>query len=358
MPSTKSRKVVFDATSLRYLHTGLGQVSFHFLQQWARLNPPDFRLHALIHPGQKSLVPQGVRIERAHYLRRHSTPFIQQFLYFGCDLWHMSTENTRLTGIPHRVPLILTIQGLHFLDEETGPKAELELKKVQKLADRASIITVASKYTEDLVRNKLDIRGKAIEIIPYGVSVGPSSDSPPAWAPSSPFLFSVATFFERKNLHVLLPMMKHLPEYKLIMAGDTNRSYGGEIKEMIRRQGLQDQVVLPGEISEKEKFWLYQHGEMLLFPSISEGFGIPVIEAFIFGKPVCCSRFGSLPEVGNTFAGYWDSFDPEHMASVVRASMLKDPSSANKRIEYAGKFTWAKVVGRYLDLYRKILADA
>lgn len=356
MQSTRPRKVIFDATSLRYLHTGLGQVSFHFLQQWAVLNPPDLQLHALVHPGLKNLVPEGIAVEGANYFRRHSPPSIQKYLYFGCDLWHMSTENTKLTGIPPGVPLILTIQGLHFLDEVSGPKAELELKKVQQLTDRATIVTVASKYTEDLVRKKLDLKGKSIQIIPYGVTPGPESETDPQWAPSSPFLFSVATFFERKNLHVLLPMMKELPEYKLILAGDTNRTYGRKIKEMISELGLGEQVILPGEISDKEKTWLYQHGEMLLFPSISEGFGIPVIEAFNFGKPVCCSRFGSLPEVGGALAGYWDNFEPGHMASVVRKALISDSSMAGKRKDYAGNFTWTKVVSRYIDLYRKILA--
>lgn len=356
MPSTRVPRVIFDASSLRYLHTGLGQVSYHFLQEWSLLNPHDMQLYALVHPRLRNLVPPNINIEPANYLRRHAPPGLQRFLYFGRNLWHMSTENTRLTGIPPGVPLIITIQGLHFLDEIEGEKAQKELMKVQQLVNRSVVITTGSQFTADLVRSKLDIGRKSIQVIPYGVKIGAPSEKPPSWAPTTPFLFSVATFFERKNLHVLIPMMKYLPEYKLILAGDSNRSYGKRIIDLIRSQELENQILLPGEITEQEKFWLYTNGEALLFPSISEGFGIPTIESFNFGKPVCSSRYGSLPEVGGEFATYWDNFEPEYMANTVRSALSQDARLSEKRKEYAAQFTWSKMVERYHELYRRILA--
>lgn len=356
MQSPDRPSIIIDGSPLRYLYTGLGQFTYHLLEEFGKRAVSGAQLTALVHPRYAERVPPGMPWMAANWFRRHSPSVLQPFLYPACRIWHMTTENTRLTGIPAGAKLILTIHGLHFLDEASPSEAALELSHVQSLVDRAEVITVVSQFTRDLVKEKLKTGSRIIEVIPNGVSQSQITASRPVWAPSRRFLFAVGTFFARKNFLALLPMMKHLQDFDLVVAGDANREYGNEVRAAISSQGLQARVVIPGEITDGEKRWLYENGEAYLFPSVSEGFGIPVIEAFFQGKPVFCSRHGSLPEVGSTYAYYWDEMTPEKMAGIVLAGLGSENQGRQEaRKSYAKAFTWERAADGYRKIYSSLL---
>ncbi len=348
--------IVIDSSPLRYLYTGLGQFSYHLLKELGKLQFNDARLLALVHPRFAKRIPAGINVEHLTWLRRHAPPFLQSRLYPPCRVWHMTTENTRLTGIPHSARMILTIHGLHFLDESPAAEAARELSHVQRLVNRSEIITVVSKFTEGLVHSKLKTGHRRIEVIPNGIAQTAVEARQPAWAPPRKFLFTIGTFFARKNFLSLLPMMERLPEFDLVIAGDTNHDYGREVRAAVEAAHLEARVFIPGEVTEAEKQWLYETGEAYVFPSVSEGFGIPVMESFHHGKPVFCSRHGSLPEVGGPHAFFWDSFDPDHMASLVQVRLGdENRQRMEARKLYAKQFTWAGVAERYQNIYRSLL---
>lgn len=356
MPNPEAARIVIDSSPLRYLNTGLGQFTFHLLQELSALPFPEARLCSLVHPHYAHLVPRGIALEQANWLRRHASHAVQRYLYRACKVWHMTTENTRLTGVPRGASVVLTIHGLHFLDESPAAEANRELANVQKLVDGASVITVVSAFTADLVRTRLDVKSKPIQVIPNGIAREEIASSTPRWAPKGKFLFSIGTFFARKNFHVLIPMMKFLPEYTLVLAGDAGHDYGNKVRAWVQAANLQDRILIPGEVTEGEKRWLYSQAEALVFPSISEGFGIPLIEAFQQGKPVFCGRYGSLPEIGRDHAWYWDNFEPESMANRVREKMLLEPTvDRSTRVNYAAGFSWAAAARGYQKIYRSLL---
>lgn len=357
MSSIKKSKIFFDASSLRYLHTGLGQFSYNLLREFAFIAPADLEIIALVHPDYRSLVPQGIKTLLSGFFRRHSPIAFQEFLYPRCDVWHVTNENTRLAGIPAAPQMLLTVHGLHFLDEEDKDSASMMLKKVQRLADRANLITTVSGYTGKLVASKLEIGNKEVDVIYNGIAVSGVHASRPSWAPRGKFIYAVGTFFVRKNFHVLIPMMQHLPDLILVIAGKNATDYGRHVGKAVADAGLKDRILMPGEISEEEKIWLYENGEAMVFPSLSEGFGIPVIECLSFGKLVICSRHGSLPEVGGSYASYWDDFDPVAMAELVRSRLAAETAEkAPARMAYAGKFTWRNSANAFLETYRRLVA--
>lgn len=356
MLSPETTRIVIDSSPLRYLNTGLGQFTFHLLQELSALPFAEAKLCSLVHPCYAHLVPRGIAIEPATWLRRHASRGVQRHLYRACKVWHMTTENTRLTGVPRGASVVLTIHGLHFLDESPREEADRELADVQMLVESASVITVVSAFTADLVRQRLDVRNKSVHVIPNGVDRKAIASSTPSWAPKGKFLFSIGTFFARKNFHVLIPMMNFLPEYTLILAGDAGHDYGAKVRAWVQAANLQDRILMPGEVTEGEKQWLYSQAEALVFPSISEGFGIPLIEAFQHGKPVFCGRYGSLPEIGKDYAWFWDNFDPESMATQVREKLSLEPTvSRSIRVDYAAGFSWAAAARRYQEIYRSLL---
>ncbi len=130
-----------------------------------------------------------------------------------------------------------------------------------------------------------------------------------------------------------------------------------KLREQIRYFGLEDRVILAGALEEAGKNWLYAHCAALFMPSVLEGFGLPVIEAMRFAKPVFCSTLTSLPEVGGKYAFYWEDFDPDHMMKVVQDGMEKFHSQALRdgEVAYSRTYDYNEYTDRYIALYRKIL---
>jgi len=152
--------------------------------------------------------------------------------------------------------------------------------------------------------------------------------------------------------------MKHFPNHHLIIAGNNQTDYGSEILHEINKLGLNDRVILPGKINAEEKQWLYAHCEAFLFPSLAEGFGMPVIEAMKTGSPVFLSQYTSLPEIGGPLAFYFHKFEPEDMAQTINSGLEKvnqNPEHFSEEIKhYANKFNWQNCVSQYIELYNSI----
>jgi glycosyltransferase involved in cell wall biosynthesis len=120
-------------------------------------------------------------------------------------------------------------------------------------------------------------------------------------------------------------------------------------------------TIQTGEVSDADRQWLDEHCEALLFPSLTEGFGLPVLEALQCGRPVFISRLTCLPEVGVDLRFYRDSFSPEHMQQVLRtglAAVHADPGYAERARAHAARFSWERAVQDYLAVYDMVLAAA
>jgi glycosyltransferase involved in cell wall biosynthesis len=225
---------------------------------------------------------------------------------------------------------------------------------------RAVALTTASRHAADEIREHLDIDGKEIAIIPHGVCVQP--DEAPAARPKflapGPFLFTIGDITPKKNFHTLVDLAVRLPEFRIVIAGSKSTEYAQRIEREVADKQLTDRVVLPGKVSDAERAWLYQNCGAFLFPSRSEGFGLPVIEAMSCGRPVFCSHATSLPEVGGDLAFYWHDLDSDTMASVVRAGLEtveRDSMFAERLRDHAAQFTWPRAARAYLALYQQVL---
>jgi len=274
-------------------------------------------------------------------------------------IWHASAENTRFTNFPKSARVLLTVHGLHFLDEDPPEIAKKKLHQVQALVNKSHALATDSTYSEMLIRKNISLGNRPLKTIHLGVSEELRREfKKPMLTPKSKYLFSVGSFFERKNFHVLLPMLQQLEDYCLVLAGDHRRGYGELIKNEITRLGLSERVVLTGEIDETEKNWWYANCEAFVFPSISEGFGIPVLEAMQFGKPVFSSLFGSLPEIGGDCAFYWRNFEPESMRALFLEGIKafnQTPAMGENNRRRAQSFTWNKSARGYLNYYTELL---
>jgi len=270
---------------------------------------------------------------------------------------------SRYLPLDPEVPVILTVHDLNFLHESPqqnrGREIERKLADMQRKVNRAAVLVTDSQYVADDLAAHVDLAHRPVHVVPLGLSEPPqASTTRPVFLPDGPFLFTVGNCLIHKNFHVLFDLLPSLPSTRLVVAGKKATPYGEHLEREIVRLGLTDRVVMPGEISDSDRQWLYENCEAFLFPSLTEGFGFPVLEAMQAGRPVFCSRKTSLPEIAGEAATFFDGFDAEALGAVYREGMRRfnaDPAAAEKLRAHAASFTWAETARRYCRVYETVL---
>ncbi len=361
-----------DAERLRDLNSGLGQVCLHLGRELVRQRPTDrdgqpWKLTFLVPKGQAGVFGEtqadaAVRYVEASWLRTFWPP--GRF-----DVWHcLHQDSTYLPSGSGK--LILTIHDLNFLERPaySAAKKARKLADLQQKVDRATGLTTVSEYTASGVRQHIKLPdNKPLRVIPNGVAISESdltaNASPPAFLAGSdlPYFLFVGVIHPKKNVHTLLPLLEAFPDYRLVLAGSDSHPYAQHLREQAQHLGLTDRLLMPGSVSEADKVWLYAHCDAFLFPSLSEGFGLPVAEAMSFGRPVFSSTLTSLPEVGGKEAYYFENFEPETMAKTLHDGLHDFGQNAlrQERLKKrAAEFSWPKVAAAYWRLYQQVAGTA
>jgi alpha-1,3-rhamnosyl/mannosyltransferase len=194
------------------------------------------------------------------------------------------------------------------------------------LARRAAAVVTDSEFSKSQLQRLLHLPAERIHVIPIGLPLefqsGNCRQAPDAtltrYGIQLPYLLTVGNFLPHKNLLRLVEAYAGLPEScrqttSLVLAG-TPGGHGPArpvSREILRRPG----VVFPGFIAPEDLPSIYAGATALVFPSLVEGFGLPVLEAMACGTPVVCARAGSLPEVAGDAALYVDPLDVESIRS-------------------------------------------
>lgn len=273
------------------------------------------------------------------------------------SVWHCTNQGSKYFPSQRDVPVVLTIHDLNFLYEKGKSKNDIKsrLKDIQAKITRANEVVAISSFVMEDILNHLSVSEKSINVIYNGCSV---DEHIPSIAPISevatPFLFTIGTILNKKNFHVLPPLLTG-NDYKLVIAGaELDPGYKQEIVSEAKKWNVSERVIFTGPVSESEKKWFLTNCTAFVFPSIAEGFGLPVIEAMHFGKPVILSTHTSLPEIGGDCAYYFKSFDPDDMRETLQKSLedFEHKQPATKVMERAREFSWEKAASRYFELYR------
>ncbi len=361
--------IVIDLEKLRHINSGLGRFALHLGRELVTVAEGRFKPVLFLPPGadryfeNQSYVGKPVVRWQKESLQRRVRAFVRPFLKpSGVSLWHATNQHSKYLPLDDRVPVLLTIHDLNFLHEamrdERSEWIDRQLADVQARIDRAEAITTVSSFVADDVRRHVNLRGKPIHVVHNGMSPAPAaSTSRPAFLPAGPFLFTVGNCLAHKNFHVLIDLLERLPGRRLVIAGRKSTPYGQLLENRIQETRIADRVIMPGEISDGDRQWLYEHCEAFLFPSLTEGFGFPVLEAMQCGKPVFMSRKTSLPEIGGDCGFYFDAYDGHHLAEVFAAGMARfhgDATFPGRCRRQAGLFTWRNAAEKYADLYAAI----
>ena len=203
-------------------------------------------------------------------------------------------------------------------------------------------------------KNKIVVTYEACEEKLAGSSVNPPGVK-------KPFIFHLGSPFPHKNIERLVEAFSRLEvrgdRLQLVLAGK-KEFYFEQLENWIYTLPVKDSIVLPGRISDGELKWLYENAEAYVLPALSEGFGLPGLEAMIHGCPLISSNATCLPEIYGHAAEFFDPENVEEMAKAI-SKVLDDKALRSKLIALgsaqAKKYSWAKMATQTLAIYKEVL---
>jgi glycosyltransferase involved in cell wall biosynthesis len=268
-----------------------------------------------------------------------------------------------LLGLPRRS--VVAVQDLtHF----KLPEAFAAWKRAgagvlfESVVRSAARVVVSSASTRTDLLERVPSAAGRVEIIPLGVGAsfracrrGECATCDRTWA-LRPYLLCVGNRKPHKNLGAAVGALARLlperPDLKLVIAG-SRFAARDEVDAHAAALGIRHAVLEQSDITDAELRCLYTHAEALLFPSLYEGFGLPLLEAMACGAPVVASNRASIPEVVGDAGLLVDPTDPEAMAGAVRR--LREDTAlcaalVERGRERAASLSWAETARRTLDV--------
>lgn len=227
-----------------------------------------------------------------------------------------------------------------------------------KLADQ--LISISENTSRSVVEI-LGVDPKKVTTIPLAPVFNSSTPKKPTGIPDSvkPFLFYIGATDQRKRVQDLVHAYDSLRErgynIGLVLAGKefevVEKIPNLEIRTSIMESKFIEDIITLGYVDDSEKLWLYNHAQIFVFPTLYEGFGLPILEAMQHGCAVISYDNSSIPEVAGNAARLVTSGDVGKLTRTIEEA-LDNPEEIsvmqNRGIEQAKKYTWPNYVNRFL----------
>ena len=306
-------------------------------------------------------------------LKRKSFPFWEQFVVpkeakkHGLDcLWF--PFNTGCLFWSKR--LILTIHDTIFMNGSIWQQPSLYKKfgqlyrkvVVPRVAKKANgIITDSKSAKNDIllfcpnVENKIGVIYPACKFNDLSLSETEWLSLCQVHGINKSYILAYGSIEQRKNtLRVIQAFEKLCNEgvkEDLVLFGFKEWEQSSE-KSYIEKSSYKEHIHVLGYISEEEKTSLFMHADVFLFPSLAEGFGIPVLEAYYYGTPLVTSNVTSIPEIAGDAAVFVDPYNVDDIAQGVKKVLLSDSNEEliHKGKERVSQFSWERIVAQTVDL--------
>ena len=272
-----------------------------------------------------------------------------------------------------RCPGIITLHDVSFLRyPEFFPKKlywQLKLSLLYSIRKSKKIITV-SEFSKREIIKFYDVEQDKVDVIYNGVSenfrpVGQEDKEKilKKYGIKNPYILSVSNLQPRKNLSRLIKAFSSLVKnnekfsYDLVIVG-RKLWLCSEIFNEIREANIQERVILTGYVPEEDLVYLYNFAEVFVYPSLYEGFGLPIVEAMACGCPVITSSVSSLPEVAGKAGIMVNPYDVEEILQAINGIIDNPDLKRNLKIEglkQSQKFSWKSAAEKTLKVYESVL---
>lgn len=271
----------------------------------------------------------------------------------SCDLFH---------GLNQRMPArraSRTVSTFHDLFVLTADYSTPEFRarfaaQAREAAERSDLIIAVSRFTAQQVEDLLAVPPARIRVVPHGV---PQREPGPPQSERPNTILSVGALQRRKNTMRLVEAFELTPPgWKLVLAGSTGFDSERILRRIAESPRSRD-IVLAGYVSDFTRSRLYEEAAIFAFPSLDEGFGIPVLEAMAAGAAVLTSHGGALREVAGDAAMLVDPLEvssiAEGLTTLMKVRTLREQLAA-AGYERAARFTWESAIDQTWNVYREL----
>lgn len=357
-------RIGIDARPLTLPSTGIGRYTSEIIN---RLTDSDHELYLYAH--QPFQHPDGLSIVRQGRLAQ--SLLASAFAQYRFPRWAYIDQVDVFWSPRHHLPLFSSapcVVTVHDLVWRKAPDSMIAMGRTLErllmppsLQKAKAIISVSRATREDLVDYKPDIADR-ITVIPEA-AFRPDTNAPANNERSGQILF-VGTFEPRKNIPGILKAFAKLLEqgiisHQLILAG--NPGWKEDIAGLVEQLGLSERVTLFGRADQSELEGLYRNCDFVIQPAFYEGFGLPILEAMTFGKPVITSNISAMPEVAGDAALLVDPYSVDEIANAMKR-LITEPdlysTLASRTRAQAAKFSWDRAAADTLRVLESVVENA
>ncbi|MDT8908224.1 alpha-1,3-rhamnosyl/mannosyltransferase [Pseudomonas sp. NFACC09-4] len=373
-------RIALNARILRGPRTGIGHYVAELATALAR--EPDVQL-SLFHgwgwsselpqatlPGYSRLAPLLRQVPGAYRARRwmEQRRFDQRRcetidLYHEPSLWPLAFEG----------PTVMTLHDLtHLRYPETQPPARLREieRRLDHAVQQAQLILTDSQFIADEAQRHFGVPAERLRVAPLGVAARFHPRSPEAvdsvlkahGLEAGRYFLCVGTLEPRKNLSLALRAHARLPEsirqaFPLFIVGMSGWQHA-QLNDELKKAMASGHVCLAGYLPDEQVAHLLAGARALIFPSLYEGFGLPLLEAMASGIPIITTRCSAMPEVAGQAGNYCQPDDPQGMRDAM-CRLIEDHSHwqvcREAGLQQAALFTWERCAKVTAHAYRQVL---
>ncbi len=359
-------KIVIAAWHLKNLNVGIGRYARELIEALGRVDHTNHYQILLPHADHPFTARPNMqyRVVRFPFFRRRFWEQIAPLLAGPHDLLHFPYDSCAAWKRGKFVSTIHDVKPLLF--PELRARLNLNSRIEQWLVgDRWAtidhVITISEHSRRDLLSH-VPLAPDQVTVTPLGLDNGQFRPADHR-AGGRPYVFCVAGFDPTKNVGCLVEAFAKIPEtlrdrFDLLLAGDVCRR--SEIRAAIERLGIGAQTRLAGMVSEAELVDYYQQAAVFVFPSLYEGFGLPVLEAMGCGCPVICSNSSSLPEVAGDAALLIDPRESGQLTEALARVLASPELQATLRargLARAKEFGWDRTAMQTVAVYERAVGQ-
>lgn len=292
---------------------------------------------------------------------------------YAVDILHC-TSNTAPMFLP--MPLVLTLHDVIFMEQTAGKNTSSNYQKfgnlyrkwlVPKIVNKCKSIVTISEVEKTNITKTLGLSTDAVTVVHNGVS-GRFGTKPSGeilqkvrddLGLTNDFFLFLGNVEPRKNVNNTVKAFVFFAEkndkIKLVITG-IKASFVEDILAEIGKQSMLNRFVFAGFVSENVLLTLYSQAKLFLYPSLREGFGLPILEAMAFGTPVLTSNISAMPEVAGDAAFLVNPYSVEEIAAGMQTA-YENETLRNEKIALGylrpSMFTWQKTAEKMLNIYQK-----
>jgi len=372
-------RIGFDAKRAFYNSTGLGNYSRDSIRILSLLYPEnDYFLYT----------PKAKENKQISFLKNKKNILVRTPSSFVGNLFKKYWRNKNIIkdlvqdeidiyhGLSHEIPLgiektniksVVTIHDLIFIRYPhlfSSIDRKIYHKKFQSACKRANKIIAISHQTKNDIIEFFGTDENKIEVVYQGcnnvfqskISKKRIEEICKKYNLPEKFILNIGTIEERKNLLTILKSIKELPKQHLVVIGN-GKEYKNKCLQYIIEHNLQKRVSFLSGIELEEIAAIYQKSEIMIYPSVFEGFGIPILEALFSKTPVITSQGGCFSETGGEHSIYINPLSVSEITSAI-TKITTDTNLRNTMIEkgynYAQNFTDKKVAENLQKIYTSL----